>query len=61
MKSNWRTMPREVAGRTFYQVYRLRDLCDKPTQKNIETHGGYYESLKDAERLADTLNRKGNA
>lgn len=59
MKSNWRTMPVEVAGRTFYQAYRLMDLCADDTRKNRETYGGYYETLQEAESLAERLNKEG--
>lgn len=58
MKSNWRTMPVEVAGRTFYQAYRLIDLCADNTRKNRETHGGFYETEKEAADLAERLNKE---
>lgn len=59
MKSNWRTMPVEVAGRTFYQAYRLMDLCADNTRKNRETYGGFYETEKEAADLAERLNKEG--
>ena len=59
MKSMWRTRPVEVAGRTFYQAYRLSDLCADNTRKNRETYGGYYETRDEAERLAEFLNKEG--
>lgn len=59
MKSNWRVMPREVAGRKFYQAYRLLDLCADNTEKNRETWGGYYSTEKEAADIADWLNKEG--
>ena len=59
MKSKWRIMPVEVAGRTFYQAYRLIDLCAENTRKNRETWGGYYVTRKEAENIADWLNKEG--
>lgn len=56
MKSMWRTMPVEVAGRTFYQVYRLNDVCADNTVKNRETRGGYYDTQREADALAGKLN-----
>lgn len=58
MKSKWRVMERPVAGRTFYQVYRLNDVCADNTEKNRETWGGYYEAEADAVALADLMNRE---
>ena len=56
MRSRWRTMPVEVAGRTFYQVYRLYDVCADNTKKNRETRDGYYDTQKEANALAEKLN-----
>ena len=56
MRSRWRTMPVEVAGRTFYQVYRLNDVCADNTIKNRETRGGYYDTQQEADALAEKLN-----
>lgn len=58
MKSKWRVMERPVAGRTFYQVYRLNDVCADNTEKNRETWGGYYVSREDAEDLAEVKNEE---
>lgn len=46
----------EVAGRTFYQVYRLNDVCADNTKKNRETRGGYYDTQQEADALAEKLN-----
>ena len=56
MKSMWRVMERIVAGNTFYQVYRLLDVCSDNKPSNIETCGGFYESERDAARLAELKN-----
>ena len=56
MKSMWRTMSVEVAGRTFYQVYRLNDVCAENTVKNRETRGGYYDTQQEADALTEKLN-----
>ena len=58
MRSMWRTMSVEVAGRTFYQVYRLNDVCADNTIKNRETRGGYYDTQKEADDLAGKLNKE---
>lgn len=58
MKSLWRVMTREVAGRTFYQVYRLKDVSADNTDKNRETCGGYYSTEKEAANLAGFLNKE---
>lgn len=57
MKSSWRVMERQVAGRVFYQAYRLLDLCADNTAKNRETWGGYQATKEEAERLAEFLNK----
>lgn len=59
MKSMWRVIERPVAGRIFYQAYRLKDVCADNVERNRETWGGYYETLKEAEALTDFLNKEG--
>lgn len=54
--SEWRVDTRIVAGKRFYQVYRLIDKNRVNVEGNRETRGGYYERLFDAEKLAATLN-----
>lgn len=54
--SEWRVSCNPVAGKTFYQVYRIRDLDEVDHSGNRETRGGLYEHREDAERLAATLN-----
>lgn len=55
--SEWRISSNIVAGEKFYQVYRLMDVNATDHSGNRETRGGLYESLLDAEKLAETLNR----
>ena len=54
--SLWRIDTKIVAGKQFYQVYRLIDKHRTPTDGNRETRGGYYENFRDAETLARRLN-----
>lgn len=54
--SEWRVSSNPVAGKTFYQVYRIRDIDAVDHSGNRETRGGLYESRIDAEKLAATLN-----
>lgn len=54
--SEWRVSCNPVAGKTFYQVYRIRDIDAIDHSGNRETRGGLYESRIDAEKLAATLN-----
>ena len=54
--SLWRIDTKEVAGKKFYQVYRLIDEHRTPAEGNRETRGGYYEHYRDAEALARRLN-----
>lgn len=54
--SEWRISTNVVAGRKFYQVYRIKDLSEPDHSGNRETRGGLYESRRDAEALARRLN-----
>lgn len=58
--SEWRVSSNPVAGKLFYQVYRIRDANKPDCSGNRETRGGYYESKADAVRLADLLNSEGD-
>lgn len=53
--SEWKVSSNPVAGKTFYQVYRVRDIDAVNHSGNRETRG-LYESYEDAKKLADTLN-----
>lgn len=59
MKSMWRVIERPVAGRVFYQAYRLNDVCADNTEQNRETWGGYYNTRTEVERITDWLNKEG--
>ena len=58
MKSNWKVKSVKTAGVEFYEVYRLRDVCDDDVKRNQETYGGLWDSRKDAEHLAKVLNEE---
>lgn len=58
MRGNWKVTTKEVAGTTFYQVYRARDLCAPLEPKNIETIGGLWATEAEAETLARRLNTR---
>lgn len=54
MISNWKVKPVEIAGVTFYQVYRVTDAANKRARE--ETRGGYWDNENDAQQLAKRLN-----
>lgn len=54
MVSNWKVRTVEVAGATFYQVYRTTDAASKRSRE--ETHGGYWSTEEEAQQLADKMN-----
>ena len=54
--SEWRISTNPVAGKKFYQVYRIIDVDQIDHSGNRETRGGFYESRRDAEALARRLN-----
>lgn len=54
-QSEWRVSTNPVAGKTFYGVYRIRDLNAADHSGNRETRG-YYETREEAEKLAAALN-----
>ena len=54
MLSKWKVRAVEVAGTTFYQVYRLTDAVSKKARE--ETHGGYWGTETEAQQLADKMN-----
>lgn len=56
--SKWKTRVVVVAGKRFYQVYRLIDEKRGDVEANRETRGGYYGHIFDAEQLAANLNVK---
>lgn len=58
MLSKWKVRTVEVAGSTFFQVYRDTDAASK--KHRIETKGGYWSTEKEALDLAAALNREEN-
>ena len=58
MKSEWMVSKNPIAGKTFYQVYRLYDKQKIDHNGNRETKG-MYETREEAERLAKLLNEEG--
>lgn len=58
--SPWRVSTNPVAGKKFYQVYRIIDVDQIEHSGNRETRGGLYESRQDAEKLAALLNSEGD-
>ena len=52
--SEWKVSCNPVAGKTFYQVYRLTDAASKKDRE--ETRGGYWITFGEAQALADKLN-----
>ena len=57
MTGKWKVKEVEVAGVTFYQVYRTTDAASKKAR--IETRGGYWTTEKEAQHLADLCNKEG--
>lgn len=56
--SEWRVSANPVAGRTFYGVYRLRDVNATDHSGNREARRGLFETRDEAKRLADMLNEE---
>lgn len=56
--TEWEVATVTVAGREFYQAYRLKITEISDVNVKRETRGGYYEHRADAERLAAILNEE---
>lgn len=56
MLSKWQVRTVEVAGSTFYQVYRTTDAAR--AKDRIETRGGYWTTESEAAELAGRYNRE---
>lgn len=56
MISKWKVRTVEVAGSTFYEVYRTTDAARE--KDRVERCGGYWTTEKEAQELADHLNRE---
>ena len=57
MISLWRVRTTEVAGSTFYEVYRTTDAARE--KDRVQTYGGYWTTEQEAAALADRLNEEG--
>ena len=55
--SEWRVSTNPIAEKTFYGVYRIRDIDAPDHSGNRETRG-YYETRREAEKLARLLNEE---
>lgn len=53
--SEWRVSSNPIAGKMFYQVYRIRNINELEHSGNRETRG-CFETKTEAEKLADKLN-----
>lgn len=59
MISKWKVRTVEVAGATFYEVYRTTDAVK--AMERVQRYDGYWTTEKEAQDLADRLNdREGN-
>lgn len=59
MLSKWKVRTVEVAGATFFEVYRTTDAVK--AMERVQRYGGYWTTEKEAQDLADRLNnREGN-
>ena len=56
MLSRWKTRTVQVAGSTFYEVYRTTDAARE--KDRVETYGGYWTTEREAAALADRLNEE---
>ena len=56
MLSKWQVRTVEVAGATFFEVYRNTDAAKKSNR--IETRGGYWTTKAEAQALADRYNKE---
>lgn len=56
MLSNWKVRTVQVAGSTFYEVYRTTDAARE--KDRVERFGGYWTTEKEAKDLAARLNRQ---
>ena len=53
--SEWKVSSNPVAGKIFYQVFRIRDTSKIDHSGNRETRG-LYETREEAEKVAANLN-----
>lgn len=58
MKSEWRITSNLVGAKMWYGVFRLKDKDALDHAGNREYCGGYFQTLKEAEALAEWLNKE---
>ena len=58
MLSLWKVRTVEVAGSTFFEVYRTTDAARE--KERVERYGGYWTTEKEATDLAARLNQEGS-
>lgn len=56
MISKWKVHAVEVAGNTFFEVFRTTDAASKKNRE--ERFGGYWTTEAEAQSLADKLNEE---
>lgn len=56
--SEWKVTSNPFGGKTWYGVYRIRDIDQIDHSGNREYSGGYFERRTDAEDLAELLNKE---
>ena len=55
----WKIREKNIAGKIFHQVYRLRDVTEEDHSGNRDTYGGLWETEDEANNLAELLNKSG--
>lgn len=59
IKKTWKIAPVPVAGGTLWSAYKLRN-ADRPDEDgNREMRGGFWQTAKEAQNLADLWNEEG--
>lgn len=56
--SEWKVSTNRFGGKTWYAVYRIRDIDEVDHSGNREYVGGYIEDRQEAEDLADFMNKE---
>jgi len=53
MANEWMVRPRDIAGRRFFEVYKIIHQTG-----DVITRGGLWETTSEAQKLADNLNKQ---
>ena len=56
--SEWRVTSNPFGGQIWYGVYRIRDINEVDHNGNREYRGGYFQTQKEADALAEYLNKE---